>query len=234
LRRTLALLLIAVIAGCGGSERESGATTASTQRAVDKTGDRAQVRPEPRHPKRTDSPLRRLRILADDHPRDERLTEVARSLLPIEAKVWCWTEQRWSEIERDANSELPPEERTPFAGLADIYSLQIHLAPWVCDALSEDGLERAPELDVADALLVLAHETRHLSVAGTSEHLAECKALQRVARTAELFGLSRARARRLARIAWEDVYRTVPPEYRSPECRPGGALDEDPADPEFP
>jgi hypothetical protein len=155
-------------------------------------------------------------------------------MLPLEAKVWCWTEERWTEIERDANSALPPEDRSSFAGLADIYTHQIHLAPWVCEVLSEGGLDRATELEVTNALLILAHETRHLSPAGTSERLAECKALQRVAQTAELLGLSGIRARRLARIAWEDVYPTVPAEYRSPECRPGGALDEDPADPAFP
>jgi hypothetical protein len=74
---------------------------------------------------------------------------------------------------------------------------------------------------------VLAHESSHL--AGVrDEAAADCYGLQRTAVAAQDLGADRAEAERLARIALVERTLTAPPDYRSPECRDGGALDLDP------
>jgi hypothetical protein len=82
-------------------------------------------------------------------------------------------------------------------------------------------------LEVAAALHVLAHESFHL--AGIrNEAEADCYGLQRTAFVAEQLGADPAEARRLAKLALVQRARTAPPEYRSPQCFDGGALDLDP------
>jgi hypothetical protein len=89
------------------------------------------------------------------------------------------------------------------------------------------------ERDVARALHVLAHESSHL--AGVrDEAAADCYGLQRTAVVAEGLGADPAEAQRLALIALEERAVTAPPEYRSPECHDGGALDLDPTSSAWP
>jgi hypothetical protein len=75
------------------------------------------------------------------------------------------------------------------------------------------------------AVHVLTHEAMHLS-GQVAEAVAECAAVQRDARTARLLGASAADATRLAVTYWRNLYPLLPDGYRSPECGPGGALDE--------
>jgi hypothetical protein len=100
-----------------------------------------------------------------------------------------------------------------------------------CTVLSDfaDGhASAADSLQVARALHVLAHESFHLAgVRGEAE--ADCFGLQRVAFVAGELGASPADAQRLAAIARADRAVTAPPDYRSPACFDGGALDLDPA-----
>lgn len=49
----------------------------------------------------------------------------------------------------------------------------------------------------------------------------------------EALGLEEAYVRELADLAWE-TYPELPKLYHSDECRPGGELDLDPDDPEWP
>jgi hypothetical protein len=89
------------------------------------------------------------------------------------------------------------------------------------------------ERKVARALHVLAHESAHL--AGVrDEAAADCYGLQRTAVVAEELGADSAEAERLARIALEERAITAPPDYRSSECRDGGALDLDPGSSSWP
>jgi hypothetical protein len=105
-----------------------------------------------------------------------------------------------------------------------------------CSVLSdfaEKGTGSADSLQVARALHVLAHESFHLAgVRGEAE--ADCFALQRVAFVASELGASSPEAHRLAAIARADRAVTAPPDYRSPACFDGGALDLDPASPTWP
>jgi hypothetical protein len=96
-----------------------------------------------------------------------------------------------------------------------------------CKALNrylENGQAR-PTLDEVVAVHVLTHEAMHLR-GETDEAVAECQAVQRDATSASLLGATPEQARALARRYWQVVYPSMPDEYRSGECRPGGRLDE--------
>jgi hypothetical protein len=86
-----------------------------------------------------------------------------------------------------------------------------------------------PSRDQVLAVHVLTHEAMHLS-GRLDEAAAECAAVQRDARTARLLGAADADAAGLAAAYWHDLYPLMPDGYRSPECRSGGALDEQLAD----
>ncbi|HTY72585.1 MAG TPA: hypothetical protein VMI11_09205 [Actinomycetes bacterium] len=82
-----------------------------------------------------------------------------------------------------------------------------------------------PTLDQVIAVHVLTHESMHMSGI-TDEALAECAAVQRDARMAQLLGATPGAGLYLARTYWRVVYPDMPDGYVSGECRPGGLLDE--------
>ena len=75
------------------------------------------------------------------------------------------------------------------------------------------------------AVHILTHESMHMSGI-TTEARAECAAVQRDARMAELLGAEPAEAQALARAYWVTVYPRMSDAYVSDECRPGGRMDE--------
>jgi hypothetical protein len=83
----------------------------------------------------------------------------------------------------------------------------------------------SPSQEQVVAVHILSHEARHMA-GETAEAAAECGAVQRDARTAELLGADPGQALRLARLYWRAVYPSLSEDYVSPDCRPGGALDE--------
>jgi hypothetical protein len=83
----------------------------------------------------------------------------------------------------------------------------------------------SPSPDQVVAVHVLSHEARHMAGI-TDEAVAECGAMQRDARAAELLGADPIQAQRLARMYWLTVYPRMGDDYRSAQCRPGGARDE--------
>ena len=83
----------------------------------------------------------------------------------------------------------------------------------------------SPSPDQVVAVHVLSHEARHMAGI-TDEAIAECGAMQRDARAAQLLGADPAQAQRLARQYWLTVYPRMSDDYRSAQCQPGGALDE--------
>jgi hypothetical protein len=83
------------------------------------------------------------------------------------------------------------------------------------------------------AVHVVAHEGMH--IAGyTKESEAECRAVQLNYRVAEFLGATPEQARALQRRYFDDVYPRLRTDYRSAECREGGALDIFPDRTEFP
>jgi hypothetical protein len=89
--------------------------------------------------------------------------------------------------------------------------------------------KRRPSRDQVVAVHVLTHEAMHLS-GRLDEPAAECAAVQRDAHTARLLGAPADAAAGLAATYWRNIYPLMPDGYRSPECRPGGAMDEGLAD----
>lgn len=91
----------------------------------------------------------------------------------------------------------------------------------------------APTLDEAIAVHVLTHEAGH--VAGDrNEATTECHALQHDARTVVLLGGTVEQGTALAARILDEVYPTMREEYRSAECRAGGAMDRTPDDASWP
>jgi hypothetical protein len=82
-----------------------------------------------------------------------------------------------------------------------------------------------PSLDQVIAVHIVTHESMHMSGI-TNEALAECAAVQRDERTAELLGASPTEAKALARTYWLAVYPNMPSDYVTSDCRPGGRGDE--------
>jgi hypothetical protein len=89
--------------------------------------------------------------------------------------------------------------------------------------------KRRPSDSQVVAVHVLTHESMHMAGL-TNEAEAECAAVQRDARTAELLGAEAAPAVALARRYWQSMYPRMPDDYRSSDCRRGGRLDEHLAD----
>jgi hypothetical protein len=88
-------------------------------------------------------------------------------------------------------------------------------------------------VETARALSTLAHEAYHL--AGIrDEAAAECYAIQMVDFVAERLGSTAAQGRLVSVWAARTSARMHPPEYHSPECRRGGALDLEPRSPAWP
>jgi hypothetical protein len=140
---------------------------------------------------------------------DPNLTRAARDLGATGAEVRCWSERDWAPPARDA--------------IGYSHGQRIHLPARVCNALVT--FTAGPELwwRSSEQLLLLAHELQHAR--GISdEEIAECYGLQSVELLARELGADRQLAKVMARmaLAW---YKDNRPEYKSPECRNGGALD---------
>lgn len=83
------------------------------------------------------------------------------------------------------------------------------------------------------AVHVLTHEAMHLTGV-TNEATAECYAIQRDSQTAQLLGASRSAGDALALRYWSADYPNMRDDYRTSDCRPGGALDLHPDTPDWP
>lgn len=148
------------------------------------------------------------------------LSRVASALVGVPVQVHCQsvgealvsTDQHLGFVAWDAEGH--PEHRTT-------------ITRDTCDALANyRGSDHArPTEDEVRAVHVLSHEARHMA-GETDEARAECQAMQRDAQAARLLGADPAQAVRLARFYAAVLYRTMPAEYVSSACTPGGSWDE--------
>jgi hypothetical protein len=171
------------------------ASSSDAQIALPPRGDE---RPLPRIP----GPSRQSRI-------DPNLTRVARDLGATGAEVRCWSVRDWTPPVRDA--------------IGYAHERRIHLPARACNALVTFTAGRELWWPSSEHLLLLAHELQHAR--GISdEEIAECYGLQSVELLARELGADRQLAKDMAvmALAW---YVDNRPEYKSPECRDGGALD---------
>jgi hypothetical protein len=142
-------------------------------------------------------------------------------------EVRCWSAADWPKV-----MVLDPVET---GGFADLTTGTVNLPPNVCgplDTIAYTPAHRfaAPTWEAVAAVHILAHEAAHLGGAGSSEAHAECDAVQTTTRAAELLGVDAPYARWMAWLDWTHLYPDLPASYRSPDCRPGGALDRHLAD----
>ena len=155
--------------------------------------------------------------------------------LATATEVRCWSRADWPKILDELSAYFGSRPHGELLGFASPDLVRINLAPRICDALDELLNDGASELDEEHALavLALAHEAMHVAWVD-DEAEATCYALQDAGDTAVRLGLSRQEGRRLAHIAWTNVYEDLPDDYRSVECADGRSLDVNPDSSEWP
>lgn len=174
--------------------------------------------------------LPRLAELTGESREEPTFAAIAGELAGEQATVRCWSARDWKRVSRG----YAHRNGVTFglAGFASPFAHAIDLSPEVCTALARirygDG-DHVPE--EAFALNVLAHESMHLLQEDPSEAQAECWAMQRIVRVGTMLGMSSDTARRRATYYLEKVYPGQYPEYRTPDCRPDGPLDQSPGGP---
>lgn len=168
---------------------------------------------------------------------DPLYSRLGRDLAYEPVEVRCWSKDEWPYVIRErrafSNGYLNVHETLGFAWPDD---RRAHLAPRICDALdafSLDG-ETDDREALATALVVLAHEVGHLRANAAAEAEVECRAIQESRGLARQLGANAAEADELVDLYLREVLPESDSVYRSPDCRPGGYLDLDPADPEWP
>lgn len=154
---------------------------------------------------------------------------------------WIHRERIYTSVTRDliGDSEVKVHCQRMLANMVDVSGnmgyvpyppgkkpVDAYLRNDTCKAL--DGYlsnQASPTLDQVRAVHVLTHEAMHLAGEKNEAH-AECRAMQRNARTAELLGATPEQGQALATSYWEHWYPQVTSTYRDADCAPSGALDE--------
>ena len=161
--------------------------------------------------------------------REPGLSRIAASIADRKARVFCWLEGDWNRLAEHFASVRGDEFWV--MGLADVVQGRIDLASTICDRLRayERRIYPAPltlqNLELAEALVVLAHEAEHLRVPEAPEAVVECYALQRVRGLIREGGRGRAYQDEIAGLALDIAYPNLPDEYRTNRCHDGGPLD---------
>jgi hypothetical protein len=224
-----------LLAGCADEKAAVplGSTSASSTRTTSTSGSTETPTTEPTTAPRSPfgdvvpkHSLRRIRLIegrfSEENP---EFADALRAVSGIESHVRCWTKSGWEKLE--AVQRLEPNS---LIGLADPFTYEIHLHPYVCDWLAALQFGRTfeesdDEVQAAQALITLTHEGTHFTSAGSNEALVECRAIQNAHLVAVRLGIYEDYARKLARAYWENAYPFLDPYYRSSECRDGGTMD---------
>jgi hypothetical protein len=168
---------------------------------------------------------------------DPLYSELGRDLAYEPVEVRCWSKDEWAYVIRErrafSNGYLNVHETLGFAWPDD---RRAHLAPRICAALDRFSVDddAGDKRALATALVVLAHEIGHLRANAAAEAEVECRAIQEARGLARKLGADAALADELVDLYLREVLPEADSVYRTPECRPGGYLDLDPADPEWP
>ena len=164
--------------------------------------------------------------------RRQALSEIARSSVGVDPDVYCWEPAGWESF-FEHYAIVRGGEESSLEGVVDPARNRIDLGPGVCATLDNylqgiRPLELSDEnLELAESLIVLAHQAEHLRAPSASETAIECYALQHVR------PLVRAKwepelAEEIALHGWELAYPELPAQFRTKACRDGGPLDQDP------
>jgi hypothetical protein len=172
---------------------------------------------------------------------DALLGRVVSALAQRSALVQCWSHADWRTRVAEFARHWPRQPRLgPWAAYTSYRPvLAVNVSPEVCIELTR--LARAPgpvrlagsPVALAKSLEVIAHESAH--VAGfLNEAAAECYGMQSIRNAAVELGRTARDGHYLAELYWKRWYRWNRPEYRSSECRNGGALDLRPQSADWP
>jgi hypothetical protein len=185
-----------------------------------------------------------VRVIRDVHaaeapPTQRRnLSELARSIAGREVKVYCWPPLSWATF-IEHHALLRANEEISLRGMTDTAQNRIDLEPGVCATLRGYVRRYRPpalsteNFELAQALVILAHEAELLKSPSTSEIEAECYAVQHV-RPLMRAGWDPDYQAEIALQAWQLHYTQLPRFYRTPECRNGGPLDRNPGSDAWP
>jgi hypothetical protein len=173
-----------------------------------------------------------LPVVAGDvgHSRIEpRFGRVASALAGKAIEVRCWSTGDWHRLMREEHAYTSGLLGKDTLGFAGINGARVNLAPQICDSLAALAYRHVWPADAGARLMLgasvvtLTHEAQHSSGV-MAEDVAECRAIQLAHRTAMQLGAGPAYAASLVRAYWQQYDHELP-EYRSGECRRGGALD---------
>jgi hypothetical protein len=171
--------------------------------------------------------------LTDDSRIEPTLGRMASRIAGRKVQVRCWSEDDWEIVSAEWRAMTDRKEWWPL-GFADTNSNRAHLSSQVCRPLALFAYGRyAPfgnteSLQLAEALVVFAHEAEHLYDPKASEARVECLAMQHVRGLVTRSGRSRSYSNEMAALAYEIAYPRLDSTYRSRHCRNGGLLDRHP------
>jgi hypothetical protein len=161
---------------------------------------------------------------------EPELSRVAAGIAGRQARTHCWEVGDWEALSEQYAAFGTVEFW--LAGLASPMGGRIDLSPVVCDGVRPFFADRRlPSLisfeayELAEALVVLAHEAEHLRTPGASEPEVECHAMQRVRELVRAEGHGPQLQNELALLAWDIGYPENLEEYRTDACADGGPLD---------
>ena len=153
-------------------------------------------------------------------------------VLTGEVEVRCWSESDWRVVVDEETAYTNGHVTIDNTGAFATYeSLRANLQAADCLELVRLAYARRLPVDdegrwrLAEAVGTYSHELQHL-VANGSESETECAGIQQIARLARRLGAPARYARVLATTYWEEEYPSLPREYRNPNCRDGGLLDQ--------
>jgi hypothetical protein len=162
---------------------------------------------------------------------DPEFSRVASAIAGRAVEARCWAEADWRPVVRELNAFYGERIDRGFSGFAEpavSRTATIHLAPFVCQALSSP--RDYDDRDLSFPVDVLAHEAEHILGPTSSEAVTECFGMQAIPQTAGLLGLPAERGRELANRYWHYWYLRNPTDYRVTDCSEGGPLDNTPGD----
>ncbi len=161
---------------------------------------------------------------------ERRLGEIASVVARRPVQVRCEDFSAGKALEPGGVVQFNGEQSADFTRIRpDVCTalLQFMRRPAGTAACARAGSCDSRVLRSADALTVLAHESSHLEGI-RNEAVAQCYAMQAVPRIARALGASTEDGHALASLEYAFAYPRMPPAYRSPDCRSGGALDRSP------
>ena len=160
---------------------------------------------------------------------EPRFGAIASMLAGKHVEVRCWSSADWPLLMREESTYTHGKLNSGTLGFAGIGGKRINLAPAICDGLVDLAhpgarpTDESTRLRLASALVTLAHEPQHSRGIAT-EAVAECNAIQLAPETAAELGIDGAYAASLVQTYWRH-YGDELRQYRSSDCRKGGALD---------